>query len=131
MSIANRSHKGIFYHVVRRSRDEPDANLHVQVNSQASLKDRYFLTLLDVHGVGRAAGVPESTFKAIFYACGQCGHYMTERISENHYEDSDLGDNTCINQAAPWPESLSGREIRRITDRKGANQEKFPILEPL
>lgn len=87
---------------------------------------------LDVHCVGRAAGVPESSFKAMFYACGQCGHYMTERISQSHHDDSDLGDNTCINRAAPWPESLSGREIRRALGRKSASdRDKFPVLVPL
>lgn len=118
-----------FYFAVRRPKQEPETDSHSASNS--GLKEQYFLTLLDVHVPGRAAGASESIFKATFYACGQCGHYMTKRISQNHHEDSDLGDNTCINRAASWPESLSGQEIRIAIDRKGANLERFPVLEPL
>lgn len=116
----------IAYVLVPHSERNPgSAALH----SAVTTKDQYCLLHLDAHGVGRAAGICESVFKNIFYTCGQCNHYMTERISPNHHEDTDLGDNTCINRAAPWPESRFGRPIRRAIART-RNYEKFPVLDP-
>lgn len=86
------------------------------------MKDQYFLKLLDVHGMGGAAGVPETVFKAIFYACGQCGRYMTKRILPNHHEDADLDDYRCINVLA---DTTSASVVC-----KRAFME-FPTLEPL
>lgn len=94
---------------------------------------QYFLRLLDTHGPGGASGVPESVFKDIFYVCGQCGWYMTERVSPNHHKDTDLGDLTCINRksvvaaTATGPEDTSRAQKNKV--RKIA--EDFPILEPL
>lgn len=80
------------------------------------------MRFLDVHGVGGAAGIPENVFKDIFYACCQCGHYMTQRIMPNHHEDADLDNYTCINLAPKAPSSVGRKKVL------GA---KFPILEPL
>ena len=75
-------------------------------------KTEYFLRHLDTHGVGHAEGVPEDIFKIFFYACAQCGHIMTKRISPNHHENVDFGNYTCINQAAPWPWSKFGLAVK-------------------
>lgn len=85
---------------------------------------QYFLKHLDVHGVGGASGIPENIFKAMFYACGQCGRYMTRRILENHHEDGDLDDYTCVNSSltSTGPASSVPRK-KVLTD--------FPISEPL
>lgn len=61
----------------------------------------FFLRLLDVHDVGHEAGVPEDVFRAIFYTCGRCGRYMTERVSFSHNEDTEFDSddserNSCI-----------------------------------
>ncbi len=53
--------------------------------------------LLDVHNSDHAAGVSEEVFRSIFYVCEQCNRYMTQRVSRDHYEDTDFEDNTCIN----------------------------------
>lgn len=87
------------------------------------MKDHYFLKFLDVHGIGGNGGIPEDAFKTIFYACMQCGQYMTARLMQNHHEDVDFDDYRCINLAgASSSESLISRKRVPI---------KFPTLEPL
>ncbi|KJA12515.1 hypothetical protein HYPSUDRAFT_210455 [Hypholoma sublateritium FD-334 SS-4] len=86
--------------------------------------DQYFLKYLDVHGVGGAAGIPENIFEAMFYACGQCGRYMTRRISENHHEDGDLFDYTCVNLSLTSTGPASSILRKKVLA-------DFPILEPL
>lgn len=62
----------------------------------------FFLRLLDAHDSGQEAGVPEGVFKAIFYVCGRCGRYMTERVSLYHHdsEGADSDDDDGDEQAA-------------------------------
>lgn len=92
--------------------------------SSVAVKDQYFLKFLDVHGLGGHGGVPEDVFKTIFYACRQCGRYMTARLMWNHHEDADFDDYRCINLA-----DTSSSET--MIARRKACAAHFPILEPL
>ena len=87
------------------------------------MKDQYFLKYLDILGIGGNGGVAEEAFKSIFYACVQCGQYMTARLMWNHHEDADFDDYRCINLAhvpsAPGPKIPRRRAFK-----------KFPILDP-
>lgn len=62
----------------------------------------FFLPLVDAHNVGHEAGLPEDAFRAMFHACGQCGRYMTKRLSVHHsdwdedYESESNGPSKCI-----------------------------------
>lgn len=95
----------------------------------------FFLRLLDAHDIGHEAGVSEDVFKAIFYTCGQCGRYMTERISFNHNEEADSdrddqGHTACRYLFACVKSTLSARKgcnLRRVRTLK----EKFPTLDLL
>lgn len=84
--------------------------------------------LLDAHNTDHAAGVPENVFRSIFYLCKQCGRYMTQRVSRDHHEDTDLEDYTCIN--AKLAKSLKARGSAVIDNFKAVARE-FPTLEPL
>lgn len=75
--------------------------------------------LLDAHNSDHAAGVPEDVFRSIFYACKQCGRYMTQRVSRDHHEDTDFEDYTCINLRP------AGKDSFRVI------AQPFPILQPL
>ncbi len=77
--------------------------------------------LLDAHNSDHAAGVPEDVFRSIFYLCKQCGRYMTQRVSREHHEDADIGDDTCVNRAK------KGKNKSRLR----VVAEPFPILQPL
>ena len=84
-------------------------------------KDQYFLKFLDVHGIAGNGGIPESVFRTIFYACIQCGHYMTARLMWDHHEDVDFDDYRCINLAGS--SSSESRVTRKALD--------FPLLGSL
>lgn len=82
--------------------------------------------LLDAHNSDHAAGVPENIFRSIFYLCKQCGRYMTQRVSREHHEDTDLGDITCINLKL-------AKDLKTVArgDSFKAGVREFPALQPL
>ncbi len=66
---------------------------------------RHFLQLLDAHNIGRKAGVSEDVFKSIFYACNQCGRYVTDRMAFNHH-DGETGEDADADSYGLKPECL-------------------------
>ena len=89
--------------------------LYVDLTDSQSIKSErnsptnsYFLWLLDAHNVGQSAGVPEDVFREIFYACTECGRYMTQRVSFNH-RDSDWDDWDFSDSESPLCVYLRGK----------------------
>lgn len=84
--------------------------------------------LLDAHNSDHATGVPENIFRSIFYLCGQCGRYMTQRVSRDHHEpDDEIG---CVNVQVRLANDLeAGSNGEKISFR--VVPQEFPILSPL
>lgn len=83
--------------------------------------------LLDAHNSDHAAGVPANVFRSIFYLCGQCGCYMTQRISRDHYEDVGSGDVTsCVNLRLGGDLDTRSRNAGRNRFRTVAQE--FPLF---
>ena len=112
----------------KKTGNKPKLTLGIGLDSV--LRNRvHFMWLLNAHNADHAAGVPENVFRSIFYTCKQCGRYMTQRISRNHHEDTDLGDYTCIN--VKLVKSLKASRGSAVIDDFKAVAQEFPALEPL
>lgn len=127
-SIAN----GSLITDLKNAGTEPDARLRTTLDNVLQNK-AHFIWLLDAHNSDHAAGVPENIFRSIFYLCGQCGRYMTQRVWRNHHEDADFDDYIgCINlRPARDLEAVVG--ILGNAEKTGFRTitQEFPVLLPL